>query len=84
MRNYQLRNKYKQAAKKLAYIVSRISEPPSYRFEDSLWWIQNLLTWHTHDWEKYVYILFYINFKHMENESETCSVMPNSLQPHEL
>ena len=31
MRNYPLRNKYKQAAKKLAYIVSRISEPPSYK-----------------------------------------------------
>lgn len=36
MRNYPLRNKQqqqqqKQASKKLAYILSRISEPPSYR-----------------------------------------------------
>jgi len=31
MRNYPLRNKNKQTDKKLAYILSRISEPPSYR-----------------------------------------------------
>ena len=77
MRNYPLRNKYKQAAKKLAYIVSRISEPLSYRDIYCIWG-QLVTNIKPSDMahirlRKDVYILFYINFKQMKKNVKKLS-----------
>ena len=51
MSNYQLRNNNKQPLPKLVYILSKISEPPSYRdiYDIGRQFVmnKNLLTWHT-------------------------------------